>query len=59
MTKKDYVLIADSIIEWYNGTEGVSYDMFARLVKIISQKLENDNSGFDNRRFTRYIIEKV
>lgn len=59
MLKKNHVLIADSIIEWHNNTEGLSYDIFTRFIDIVSRNLENDNDKFDKGNFTRYIIERV
>lgn len=64
MVKKDYVLIADSIVEWHNKVgelshEKLSYDVFTRFIDIISKRLEDDNKKFDNKKFTRYIIERL
>ncbi len=59
MKGKDYALIANSIVEWHDSIEGLSYNTFTSLISGISKELEDDNDEFDNGKFTRHIIEKI
>lgn len=65
MTKKDYILIADSIIDYSYSSEGtpgnVSIPTKQSLLNLIDTfiaKLQNENDKFDALRFTTYIAER-
>ena len=62
MTKKDYILIADSIIEankTYLSQDYPKTDLTCLIVIEISKALIKDNPRFDDERFFDYVWHGV
>ena len=59
MSRKDYVLIADSLALAYMGKNEDTIGQFSLVVDKMVNSLSADNERFDSSKFREYIFEKV
>lgn len=58
MTKKDFVAVADGLIEFIKLYE-CSFNMIDNLISSIAPKLASRSNTFDKERFKEYILSRI